>query len=290
VEEAAQVSAGRSVLKIELVLGDAVAGTDRVDGHADLHSVAAGEGQRRAQDLGPHRALAGDRRLRVEAAEAADSPAGEAERDPEPAADPPPEGGHGKVALTPLDRLDQRRQLRGRGSEVRVAEQDEARLRLVAQRRFGGRGHVPPLAVRAPPAHDPRASDHRQLTGPVRRRIVGNPDRRPREHPPQRSNGLPHPICLVAGGDDDRQRVRWIRGHDGILCPAMAEIEAHITGNVWKITVAVGDEVEDGDTVVILESMKMEIPVEAEDDGTVKEIRCEEGQAVSEGDVLVVLE
>lgn len=70
----------------------------------------------------------------------------------------------------------------------------------------------------------------------------------------------------------------------------MADIEAHITGNVWKIEVGIGDEVEDGDTVVILESMKMEIPVEAEDDGTVKEIRCEEGQAVSEGDVLVVLE
>ncbi|MBW8060622.1 MAG: acetyl-CoA carboxylase biotin carboxyl carrier protein subunit [Solirubrobacterales bacterium] len=68
------------------------------------------------------------------------------------------------------------------------------------------------------------------------------------------------------------------------------EIEAQITGNVWKIEVAVGGQVEDGDTVVILESMKMEIPVEAEDDGTVKEIRCEEGQAVSEGDVLVVLE
>lgn len=70
----------------------------------------------------------------------------------------------------------------------------------------------------------------------------------------------------------------------------MAEIEAHITGNVWKVEVGVGDEVEDGDTVVILESMKMEIPVEAEDDGTVKEIRCEEGQSVSEGEVLVVLE
>ena len=70
----------------------------------------------------------------------------------------------------------------------------------------------------------------------------------------------------------------------------MADIEAHITGNVWKIEVSVGDKVEDGDTVVILESMKMEIPVEAEDDGVVKEIRCEEGQSVSEGDVLVVLE
>ena len=70
----------------------------------------------------------------------------------------------------------------------------------------------------------------------------------------------------------------------------MTDIEAHITGNVWKIEVEVGDDVEDGDTVVILESMKMEIPVEAEDDGTVKQILCEEGQAVTEGDVLVVLE
>ena len=70
----------------------------------------------------------------------------------------------------------------------------------------------------------------------------------------------------------------------------MADIAAHITGNVWKIQVAVGDSVSDGDEVVILESMKMEIPVESEDDGTVAEIKCEEGQAVSEGDVLIVLE
>ena len=49
-------------------------------------------------------------------------------------------------------------------------------------------------------------------------------------------------------------------------------------------------QIDEGDTVVILESMKMEMPVEAEDAGTVKEIRCEEGQAVNEGDTLVVLE
>ena len=70
----------------------------------------------------------------------------------------------------------------------------------------------------------------------------------------------------------------------------MTKIEAQITGNVWKIAVEVGDQVSDGDTVVVLESMKMEIPVEAEDDGTVKEILCKEGQAVNEGDPLVVLE
>ena len=70
----------------------------------------------------------------------------------------------------------------------------------------------------------------------------------------------------------------------------MAEVEAHITGTVWKIECEVGDEIDEGDTVVILESMKMEMPVEAEDEGTVKEIVVSEGQSVSEGDTLVVLE
>jgi acetyl-CoA carboxylase biotin carboxyl carrier protein len=70
----------------------------------------------------------------------------------------------------------------------------------------------------------------------------------------------------------------------------MADVEAHITGTVWKIEVAVGDTVTEGDTVLILESMKMEMPVEAEDEGTVKQILVEEGQSVSEGDSLVVLE
>jgi acetyl-CoA carboxylase biotin carboxyl carrier protein len=70
----------------------------------------------------------------------------------------------------------------------------------------------------------------------------------------------------------------------------MPDVEAHITGTVWKVEVEVGDEVHEGDTVVILESMKMEMPVEAEDPGVVTEIRVEEGQSVSEGDTLVVLE
>ena len=70
----------------------------------------------------------------------------------------------------------------------------------------------------------------------------------------------------------------------------MADVEAHITGTVWKIECEVGQNVEEGDTVVILESMKMEMPVEAEDEGVVREILCEEGQAVNQGDTLVVLE
>jgi acetyl-CoA carboxylase biotin carboxyl carrier protein len=68
------------------------------------------------------------------------------------------------------------------------------------------------------------------------------------------------------------------------------EVEAHITGTVWKIECEVGDRIAEGDTVVVLESMKMEMPVEAEDGGVVAEILCEEGQAVNRGDTLVVLE
>ena len=66
-------------------------------------------------------------------------------------------------------------------------------------------------------------------------------------------------------------------------------VTAHITGTVWKIEKQPGDEVAEGDVIVILESMKMEMPVEATEAGTVKEIRCKETQPVNEGDVLVVL-
>jgi acetyl-CoA carboxylase biotin carboxyl carrier protein len=95
------------------------------------------------------------------------------------------------------------------------------------------------------------------------------------------------------GGDEHR----YFRGHRPVSCrklsdeeAALPDVEAHITGTVWKIECRVGQEVEEGDTLVILESMKMEMPVEAEDDGVVAEITCEEGQSVSEGDTLVVLE
>lgn len=64
-------------------------------------------------------------------------------------------------------------------------------------------------------------------------------------------------------------------------------INAHITGTVWKIEVKVGDQIDEGTTVVILESMKMEMPVEAEDSGVVEEILVTEGQSVTEGAPLV---
>jgi acetyl-CoA carboxylase biotin carboxyl carrier protein len=69
----------------------------------------------------------------------------------------------------------------------------------------------------------------------------------------------------------------------------MATVNAHITGTIWKIEVKVGDSVTEGQSCVILESMKMEMPVEAPQAGKVEKIHVTEGQAVSEGDVLVTL-
>lgn len=70
----------------------------------------------------------------------------------------------------------------------------------------------------------------------------------------------------------------------------MADIKAHITGTIWKIKANVGDKVDEGDVLIIIESMKMEMPIEAMDPGTVKEVRCKEGQPVSEGEVLMVID
>ncbi len=68
------------------------------------------------------------------------------------------------------------------------------------------------------------------------------------------------------------------------------QVEAQITGSVWKIEKAVGDTVAEGDVLIILESMKMEIPVEAPCGGRVAEIRVEEGASVEEGAVLAVID
>jgi biotin carboxyl carrier protein len=63
-----------------------------------------------------------------------------------------------------------------------------------------------------------------------------------------------------------------------------------MVANVWKVVVAAGDAVEDGDTLVILESMKMEIPVLAEDAGVVAQLRVAEGDVIQEGDLIAVIE
>jgi biotin carboxyl carrier protein len=70
----------------------------------------------------------------------------------------------------------------------------------------------------------------------------------------------------------------------------VAEVRAEMVANVWKVVANQGDSVEDGDTLVILESMKMEIPVLAEGSGTLTELRVAEGQVVQEGDVIAVID
>lgn len=70
----------------------------------------------------------------------------------------------------------------------------------------------------------------------------------------------------------------------------MPNITSPMVGKVFRIECAVGQQVSEGDVVVILESMKMEMPVEADASGTVKEIKVAVDQTVQEGDVLVVVD
>lgn len=70
----------------------------------------------------------------------------------------------------------------------------------------------------------------------------------------------------------------------------MKKIVASMAGNVWKVQVNVGEQIEAGQEVIILESMKMEIPITAEASGMVKEILAVEGEFVNEEDVLIILE
>ena len=70
----------------------------------------------------------------------------------------------------------------------------------------------------------------------------------------------------------------------------MAEVKAELVGNLWKITSAVGDAVEEDDTLMILESMKMEIPITSPVSGTVREILVAEGDVVQEGQTVAIVE
>ena len=69
----------------------------------------------------------------------------------------------------------------------------------------------------------------------------------------------------------------------------MAEVRAEMVANVWKVVATEGDQVEDGDTLVILESMKMEIPVLAEGAGTLAKLHVSEGEVVQEGDLIATI-
>jgi len=72
--------------------------------------------------------------------------------------------------------------------------------------------------------------------------------------------------------------------------PAVAEIRAEMVANVWRVLVSEGDQVEDGDTLVILESMKMEIPVLAENSGVVSKLHVAEGDVVQEDELIAVID
>jgi len=71
---------------------------------------------------------------------------------------------------------------------------------------------------------------------------------------------------------------------------AATKVVTDVAGNVWKIVTKVGDKVAEDDTIMIMESMKMEIPVTAPKDGTLKEIMVEEGEAIPEGEIVAMIE
>jgi acetyl-CoA carboxylase biotin carboxyl carrier protein len=77
-----------------------------------------------------------------------------------------------------------------------------------------------------------------------------------------------------------------IEGEDG----PVAEVRAEMVANVWKVVAAEGEQVSDGTTLVILESMKMEIPVLAEQPGTITKLAVAEGDVVQEGDLIAIIE
>ena len=80
------------------------------------------------------------------------------------------------------------------------------------------------------------------------------------------------------------------RGCAKVAATMATKVAAHITGTVWKIEVKVGDSVSEGTTLVILESMKMEIPVVAEGAGTITTLGVAEGDVVQEDDLIAVIE
>jgi acetyl-CoA carboxylase biotin carboxyl carrier protein len=90
----------------------------------------------------------------------------------------------------------------------------------------------------------------------------------------------------VAKTDEDASRPLCVVESDP---PMPTDVRAHITGTVWKVEVLPGERVEKSQTLVILESMKMEIPVEAPQAGTVDRVSVAAGQSVEEGDLLITL-
>jgi acetyl-CoA carboxylase biotin carboxyl carrier protein len=288
VDEAAQVAAGRAMLEVDLDLGQAQSGARGVDRHPELHAEPRRERKDRSERGAPQRALPRDRRLELQPRAPGERKPREAQRDPEAAAHPPGERRHRDVGS--VQGGDERHKALGARAEVAVAEHVERAGAAPLERPAGGERRRGALAEAPAGADDLRPGRTRQGGGRIARAVVGDDELRGGKGARQRGERRGDALRFVAGADDDQRVGR--RGY----CPtiprrwSVPDIEAHITGTVWKIEIAVGDRVEEGDTVAILESMKMEMPVEAEDAGTVREIVVEEGQAVNEGDTLIVLE
>jgi acetyl-CoA carboxylase biotin carboxyl carrier protein len=85
-------------------------------------------------------------------------------------------------------------------------------------------------------------------------------------------------------------KVAVTRLSEGFTAMALVDVKTEITGNVWKIVAKVGEKLDEDAPILILESMKMEIPVSAPEAGTLREILVEEGQVVAEGTVVARLE
>ena len=231
----------------------------------------------------------------VEPRQAVDHPAGEPQRHPEAAAHAARERGHGEVAVAAVERVHERGQRARRAGEVAVAEHERRAAPPPFSSCCAASVVAPPLPIRFGARTSSAPAPPRDLRRAVARRVVGHGHARARERLAQRRERLAEPLLLVVRAHDHAD----VPVHGGYRAASsgpetqeaqLPDVEAHITGTVWKIECQVGQEVEEGDTLVILESMKMEMPVEAEDDGKVAEIRVEEGQSVSEGDTLVVLE
>jgi acetyl-CoA carboxylase biotin carboxyl carrier protein len=98
------------------------------------------------------------------------------------------------------------------------------------------------------------------------------------------SGGRHNPACYT------RRAFSWRFRRTSGTDMARIEIKSEITGTVWQLKTKPGDKVESGDTLIVIESMKMEIPVITEDAGTVKEIRVKEKDPVAEGQVVAILD
>jgi acetyl-CoA carboxylase biotin carboxyl carrier protein len=95
--------------------------------------------------------------------------------------------------------------------------------------------------------------------------------------------------CYTSPSPSDASMQRGVV-RTGIRKMARIEVKSEITGTVWQITKQPGDKVEAGDTLIVIESMKMEIPVITEDGGTVKEILVKQKEPVAEGQVVAVID